>query len=306
MEQHPIDEKHARMTSPSPVHPAKVPPIPLNAFDRIMLKLLLPFCNSRARKTEAEIDAEPPSSTVDSTGFHKLLARFGTDLSVDGLRVLDAGCGSGDLAISLAARAGAEVVGVDIDGKRIALARAKAQRAGAADRAAFVHEGLLEYQPDRLFDRIVSVEAFEHIPEPERFLPKMRELLAPGGEILSIFGPLWLSPYGPHQYGFTRFPWLHLAFPERVVLTARRMTFRPTDPATRYNDIRGGLNRMTVARFKRAAHAAGLRFEYLTYNPQLLTGPAKLTSAALTALPGVREFFAHTVMCVMTSVDAAD
>ncbi len=282
-----MEERTIKATATSDLRPTPVPPILLNAFDRVLLRLLLRFCNSRSRKTETEIDAERPVAEVDSRNLNKLMARFGDGLNIEGLRVLDAGCGAGDLAISMAL-AGAEVVGVDIDGKRITRAREKAQQAGAADRATFVHKSLLDYEPDRLFDRIVSVEAFEHIPEPERFLPKMRDLLAPGGEILSVFGPLWLSPYGPHQYGFTRFPWVHLVFPERVVLAARRMTFRPTDAATRYEDIRGGLNRMTVERFKRAVHAAGLRFERLAYNPQLSNAPAKLASGALTALPGAQ------------------
>ena len=290
-------------TTPPP-HP-DVPPIPLSALERVMLKLLLPFCHSRGIKTEAEIDAEPPADELDAEAFRKLATRFGDGLDIEGMRVLDAGCGTGDLAIALAG-AGAEVVGIDIDGKRIELAREKAQRSGTTDRAAFVHQSLLDYQPDRLFDRIISVAAFEHIPEPERFLPKMRDLLEPGGKILSIFGPLWLSPYGPHQYGFTQFPWVHLVFPERTVLTARRMTFRPTDPATRYEDVRGGLNRMTVARFQRAVAAAGLRFERMAFNPQLSNPAARAASGALTALPGIREFFAHTILCVISSVDAAD
>jgi SAM-dependent methyltransferase len=262
------------------------------------LKALLLFCNDRGRKTEAEIEQEDPAAAIDPEDFNKLSRRFGADFECRGLRVLDVGCGVGELAISMA-QAGAHVTGIDVDASRIRRATALARGVELEGSVRFVHGNFLEFEADTKFDRVLSLEAFEHIPDPDRFLPKMAELLGDGGKILSVFGPLWLSPYGPHQYGFTRFPWVHLFFPERVVIAARRITYRPTDPATRYEDIRGGLNRLTVAKFRRFAAEAGLRFERFSTNPQLRGPVLRAINGAVARIPFLDEFFTHTILCVL-------
>src|SRR5207244_8983444 len=73
----------------------------------------------------------------------------------------------------------------------------------------------------------------------------MNTLLQPEGEVLVSFGPTWYHPLGGHL--FSVFPWAHLMFSEKAFIRWRS-TFK-TDGATRFSEVAGGLNQMTIARF---------------------------------------------------------
>lgn len=78
-----------------------------------------------------------------------------------GQKILDIGCGWGDLALYLAAMEDVEVLGVTLSKEQHAKASEKAQAAGMADRVKFE---LRDYRDvDTQFDRIVSVGMFEHV-----------------------------------------------------------------------------------------------------------------------------------------------
>ncbi|MGI9405680.1 MAG: class I SAM-dependent methyltransferase [Hyphomicrobiaceae bacterium] len=78
-----------------------------------------------------------------------------------GQKILDIGCGWGDLALYLAAMEDVEVLGVTLSKEQHAKANEKAQAAGVADRVTFE---LRDYRDvDTKFDRIVSVGMFEHV-----------------------------------------------------------------------------------------------------------------------------------------------
>jgi ubiquinone/menaquinone biosynthesis C-methylase UbiE len=277
-------------------------PIPLSSIDRALLRILLLFCNDHDRRTEAEIDAEAASTAIDHQDIKRIELYFGSDFVSRGLHVLEVGCGTGDLAVALAEK-GANVTGIEIDGARVRQAEDKIRGMQSTVSIRFIHANFLSYKTDERFDRIISLEAFEHITHPHRFLPKMAELLSPAGKILSFFGPTWRSPYGAHMRGLTKLPWFHLYLPERVVLSARREMSRPTDPATRYEDIRGGLNKMTVKQFRSYAQKAGLRFERFEINPQFRSPLLRGLNKGLTSLPGLRELFAHSVLCILSRRD---
>ena len=112
----------------------------------------------------------------------RLLAQAGI---APGHRVLDAGCGTGALALLVkAACPAAQVVGLDADAQALGIARAKAERAGLAIE---LHRGLLGevvFEPGS-FDRVVSSLVFHHLlPEAKRrALARLREWLRPGGEL---------------------------------------------------------------------------------------------------------------------------
>ncbi len=78
-----------------------------------------------------------------------------------GLSVLDIGCGWGGLALTLARDYGATVTGITLSSEQLAVARARAEEEGLADRVSFE---LMDYRavPGQ-FDRIVSVGMFEHV-----------------------------------------------------------------------------------------------------------------------------------------------
>jgi magnesium-protoporphyrin O-methyltransferase len=89
---------------------------------------------------------------------NRLLSWLPQDLS--GLRLLDAGCGTGAFAIE-AARRGADVVAVDISPTLIELARERAPRDLGAGRVEFIVGDLADPDFGR-FDHVVAMDSLIH------------------------------------------------------------------------------------------------------------------------------------------------
>lgn len=118
------------------------------------------------------------------------------------LRILNAGCGSGELSCLLAA-AGHQVVGIDPDPTYIQLAR---DRAG--DRfpdSKFVVSSVEGYAGPADFDAAVSTDVLEHIEDDRTAFEKIAELTRPGGLILiTVPAGQWLFGYHDEQLGHFR------------------------------------------------------------------------------------------------------
>ena len=98
-----------------------------------------------------------------------------------GQRVLDVGCGTGNVALAAAAR-GAAATGVDPSARLVALARERAARAGADARFLTGEAGRLPL-PDGGFDATVSAFAVIFAPDPARALAEMVRVTRPGGAV---------------------------------------------------------------------------------------------------------------------------
>jgi len=98
-----------------------------------------------------------------------------------GCRLLDVGCGSGQLAL-MAAKDGIDVTGIDIAPNLIARAQARAQ--AEALKARFF-EGDAEALPfeDASFDVVVSLIGAMFAPQPELVARELLRVCAPGGTI---------------------------------------------------------------------------------------------------------------------------
>lgn len=196
-----------------------------------------------------------PTDILDTNVFRDALERaFGRDLerAVAGRTVLDLGCGEGGHALALGTM-GARVVGADLQ-RRFDAAAAVARERDLPVR--FVH-GSTAALRDGAFDRVLSHDAFEHFSEPAAVLAEMARLTRPGGEVRIKFGPPWKNPWGRHMGGTVRRdrPWVHLFVPERVVMRAHSAYHGKPRLLERYAELPGGLNRMTVGRFRRLLDA---------------------------------------------------
>jgi SAM-dependent methyltransferase len=183
-------------------------------------------------------------------GKSKLQALLGDRVLQDiaGHVVIDFGCGEGNESVEMA-RAGARVMGVDIREDFLKIARVNAARVGVADRCRFCSDA------GEPADFIVSLDSFEHFADPLRMLRGMYKLLRPGGKLLASFGPTWFHPYGGHL--FSVFPWAHLLFSERALIRWRADI--RSDGATRFAEVAGGLNQMTIARFEQIVRQTDFR-----------------------------------------------
>jgi SAM-dependent methyltransferase len=154
--------------------------------------------------------------------------------------VIDFGCGVGTQAIEMAQHGARKVIGLDIRESMVEAARRAAQNAGLAERCVFTTA------TDEQADLIFSLDSFEHFDDPAEVLRVMRRLLRDDGSVRISFGWPWYHPLGGHL--FSVFPWAHLIFTERALLRWRS-DFKD-DGATRFCEVDGGLNGMTIRRFE--------------------------------------------------------
>jgi SAM-dependent methyltransferase len=211
-------------------------------------------------------------------GRSKLRVLLGDGLltEVVGRKVIDFGCGEGDEAIELAEAGAAAVIGVDIQEPALEVARRKASITPVSNKLRFVQHA------DEPADVIVSLDSFEHFDDPGAILDNMARNLRPGGRVLTSFGPTWYHPLGGHL--FSVFPWAHLVFGERALLRWRSDFKR--DGATRFREVAGGLNQMTIGKFERIVAASRFRIIRMEMVPirRLAALHNRLTREFLTAI----------------------
>ncbi len=98
---------------------------------------------------------------------------------LEGLDILDIGCGGGLLAEPLT-RLGASVAGIDASQRNISIARSHAAEQGlAVDYRAATAEALAE--AGETFDIVLNMEVIEHVADLSGFLAASATLVAPGG-----------------------------------------------------------------------------------------------------------------------------
>lgn len=201
---------------------------------------------------------------------------------IKGKTVIDFGCGIGKQSVKIAQKGATKVIGIDIRENLLERAEQDAMQCGVAGRCVFTKD------TSELADIVFSKDAFEHFSDPTEILQVMASLLKPGGYVLAAFGPTWLHPYGGHL--FSVFPWSHLIFTEKSLIRWRS-DFK-TDGATRFSEVDGGLNQLTIAIFERIVSDSPFRFEYIETVP--IKGIALFKNRAL------REIGSSFVRCKLS------
>jgi 2-polyprenyl-6-hydroxyphenyl methylase/3-demethylubiquinone-9 3-methyltransferase len=161
-----------------------------------------------------------PLHVVNALRLDYVVAQIASHFALDpatelnGLRILDVGCGGGLLSEALA-RLGAQVVGVDASPGNVAAARlhAQSQNVKVDYRLGELAEVL---SPNERFDVVLALEVVEHVSDVPAFLADSAARLAPGGMlfvstidrtfksfVVAIIGAEYLLrvlPRGTHQW----------------------------------------------------------------------------------------------------------
>ena len=98
-------------------------------------------------------------------------------------RVLDVGCGTGNLTIALGAVEGVSVTGIDLSAPYVEFAR---RRAAGSSVKFDVGDALNLPYPDRTFDRALSMLALDVLPDAAGGLAEMRRVTKPGGTVFVL------------------------------------------------------------------------------------------------------------------------
>jgi len=136
---------------------------------------------------------------IDRRWRARLVARLGP---LDGVRVLDVACGTGDLAFELA-QAGAQVVGLDFTHEMLVVARGK-DRAG---RVPFLNGDALALPcAGASFDAATIAFGLRNLADRPRGLAELARVVRPGGRVMVLEFSLPRSPLlaGPYRFYFTR------------------------------------------------------------------------------------------------------
>jgi SAM-dependent methyltransferase len=213
--------------------------------------------------------------------------------------VLEIGCGEGGVLVPFMEK-GAFCVGVDLSEPRIELAKGFFAREVAEGRIEFLYKNV--YDDDFLqrfkgfFDVIILKDAIEHIPNQEKFIPYLKNLLKAGGQIYFGFPP-WYMPFGGHQqiceHKLGMMPWYHI-LPKPIYKGIVKMIGEPQGIVNELMDIYD--TRITIERFERIIRDSDLKvlnkLHYLI-NPiykYKFGWNAKKQSKIISAIPFFRNF----------------
>jgi ubiquinone/menaquinone biosynthesis C-methylase UbiE len=211
-------------------------------------RILSRFCKDKK-------DSSPPeANSEDALGLMKeVFPNFLKE--INGKAICDFGCGFGDQSVALINAGAGQVLGIDINQKRINVALAASSQYKNIEFSTCItdaHRGK--------FDIVISQNSMEHFPNPIETLKEMRSLLKEDGVLLITFGPPWYAPYGAHMQFFTNIPWVHLIFSEKVIMKVRSR-YR-SDGAKHFEEVESGLNKMSLMKFNRIINKSGTKIEF--------------------------------------------
>jgi SAM-dependent methyltransferase len=147
--------------------------------------------------------------------------------SVDrlGRRVLDVGCGSGEM-ISALTSLGYEITGIDLSLGMLAEAR---RRYGSVHHAPLARADAVHLPfVDDHFDAVLAMGVVEYTADPVKAVAELVRVLRPGGRLVFTLPNHW-APYGIWKgYGYYRL--VSIARPWYRRLTGRAQAAPPADP----------------------------------------------------------------------------
>src|SRR5664279_685356 len=220
---------------------------------------------------------------------------------IQGKTILDIGAGSGGKTTFYALNGARRVTGIDMEEGFITQARGFASSKNARDIDFIVANA--EEMPFQVasFDMCVMNDVFEHLSKPEVVLREVNRVLKPHGKVF-INSPPYFHPYGAHLTDLIGIPYVHLFFPEAVLINAYKKLALETKSAEERISLRFGvvddreqityINKMTITRFEEIVRNQD-QFKTISY--KLI--PLKNQVGFLLKTP-FREFFTQMLVYV--------
>jgi len=143
------------------------------------VKLDDPGLVQREYADDARLRKRASAYTGVATGIDARETAMAAIREVAPSRVLEVGCGWGELAEWIARDTGAEVVAVDLSPRMVELARERGIDARVAD---------VQQLPfaDGEFDLVVAAWMLYHVPELDRGIRELARVLRPGGRLVAV------------------------------------------------------------------------------------------------------------------------
>lgn len=178
---------------------------------------------------------------------------------IQGKTILDIGAGSGGKTTFYALNGATRVTGIDVEEGFITQARGFASSKNARDIDFIVANAEEMPFEDASFDVCIMNDVFEHLSKPEVVLREVNRVLKPHGKVF-LNSPPYFHPYGAHLTDLIGIPYVHLLFPESVLINAYKKLALETKSAEKRINLRFGvvenreqityINKMTITRFE--------------------------------------------------------
>ena len=178
---------------------------------------------------------------------------------IQGKTILDIGAGSGGKTTFYALNGAKRLTGIDTEERFIMQARDFASSKNARNIDFIVANAEEMPFQNASFDMCVMNDVFEHLSKPEVVLKEVNRVLKPNGKVF-INSPPYFHPYGAHLTDLIGIPYVHLLFPEPVLINAYKKLALETKSAEKRINLRFGIvdnreqityiNKMTITRFE--------------------------------------------------------
>lgn len=191
-----------------------------------------------------------------------------------GMKIMEIGCGEGGVLKPLLDQ-GCFCVGIDLVPERIALAEKFLSHYSKSGKLKLIAKNI--YDLDFLgeyrhyFDLIILKDAIEHIPDQNRIIGYLKDLLNTEGQVFFGFPP-WYMPHGGHQQicqskVLSNWPYVHLL--PKPIYRGLIKTFRE-DPSTLRELMEVHDTGISIERFERILKKQGYsitRKQHYLINP---------------------------------------
>jgi SAM-dependent methyltransferase len=163
-------------------------------------------------------------SALGPRGISKRLGALGRFTSLNGDRLLDVGCASGEYTEELA-RGFTSTDAIDIEPERLGIFDKRLADHGIAHRISISQMSAENMSfRDEIFDAVTAIEVLEHIPRLDLALDEIHRVLRAGGRFM-VTGPNRFFPFETHGVivGDTRYPGTRAPFLPWIPPLHRRM-----------------------------------------------------------------------------------